>query len=85
MMATLMLNPIAMMVEFIVFCCCVAVVIILGRWLLSLTGLSIPQPLLVVLAIIAFIVLLMIFLNWTGIYDMNFGGLGHPGHSITVR
>jgi hypothetical protein len=59
-------------VQFLVFCCCVAVVIILGRWLLSLVG-PIPQPLMVVLAIIAFLVLLGIFLSWTGLYNFNLG------------
>jgi len=71
-------NPIGMMVEFIVFCCVIAVVIILARWLLTLTGLVIPQPLMIVLAILLFLVLLYFFLGWTGLYDFG-------GHSAHIR
>jgi hypothetical protein len=56
------------MVQFILFVCAVAIVIILGKWLLSLTGLSIPQPLLVVLGILVFCVLLLMFANWSGLW-----------------
>lgn len=71
-------NPIAMMVEFIVFCCVIAVVIILARWLLALTGLAIPQPLMIVLAILLFLVLLYFFLDWTGLYEFG-------GHGVNLR
>ena len=63
----------AMMVQFIIFVCAVAIVIILGRWLLSLTGLAIPQPLMVCLGILVFIILLCMFLSWSGLYSFGFG------------
>jgi hypothetical protein len=37
-------------------------------WLLSLTGIVIPQPLMLVFGIILFILLLLWVLNWSGIY-----------------
>lgn len=61
-------NAITMMVGFVVFCVCVAIIIILGKWLLSLVG-PIPQPLMVVLALIAFLILLLFFLNWAGVWS----------------
>jgi hypothetical protein len=61
-------GPITMMVDFLIFCICVAIVIILGRWLLSLTGLPIPQPLMVVLGLIVFLIFLLFFLNYAGIW-----------------
>jgi len=70
-LATLLLSPISGMIEFVVFIVCVAIVIILARWALSLTGLTIPQPLLVVLGLIVFLVMLLFFLNFTGIYAFN--------------
>jgi hypothetical protein len=71
MLATLLLSPISGMIEFVVFIVCVAIVIILARWVLSLTGLAIPQPLLIVLGLILFLVMLLFFLNWSGIYAFN--------------
>jgi hypothetical protein len=72
MLATLMLfNPIQAMVGFVIFCICVAIVIILGRWLLSLTGLVIPQPLMYVLGLVVFLVLLLFFLDWVGAFNFS--------------
>ena len=65
-------GAISIMVGFLVFCICVAIVIILGKWILSLIGLPIPQPVLVVLGLIVFLILLLLFLNWAGFA----GGLG---------
>lgn len=73
----LQFNPISAMIGFVVLCCCLAIVIILGRWLLSLTGWAIPQPILVVLGIIVFLVFLMFFLNYTGIYAFGGGPYYH--------
>jgi hypothetical protein len=69
-----LINPISAMVGFVVFCVCVAICVILFRWLLSLTGWVIPQPLLVVMGLILFLILLMFFLDWVGIF--NFGAFG---------
>jgi hypothetical protein len=73
MMGTLLqFNPVSAMIGFVVLCVCLAIVIILCRWLLSLTGWVIPQPILIVLGLILFLVFLMFFLSYTGIY--SFGG-----------
>lgn len=61
-------DPIRFLVGFLIACCVIAVVIILVRWLVSLTGIAIPQPLLLVLGIILFILLLLWVLSWSGIY-----------------
>lgn len=47
------------LISFIIICCVFAVVVILGRWLISLTGIAIPQPLLIVAAILIFLVLFL--------------------------
>ena len=70
-LATLLLNPISAMIGAVVLCICLAIVIILARWVLSLTGLAIPQPLLIVFGLILFLVMLLFFLNWSGIYAFN--------------
>lgn len=65
-LALLFVDPIRGMVGFVVFCVCIAIVVILGRWLLGLTGLAIPQPLMMVLGLIVFLVLFLFFLDWLG-------------------
>lgn len=57
---------ISFLVSFIVFLVVVAILIIGFRWLLSLTGLAIPQPLLIILGLILFLVLLLLFFNYVG-------------------
>jgi hypothetical protein len=57
---------IGFLVSFIVFLVVVAILIIGFRWLLSLTGLAIPQPLLIILGLILFLVLLLLFFNYVG-------------------
>ena len=77
-LASLMLfDPVRAMIGFIVFCICIAIVIILGRWLLSLAGLAIPQPLMIVLGLIVFLVLFLFFLDWVGAFG-SFSGFGGP-------
>lgn len=56
------------LVGFLILVCVIACVIILVRWLLGLMGIAIPQPLMVVLGIILFIVLLLMLLNYSGYY-----------------
>lgn len=65
-------NAISVMVSFLVFIICVAIVIIGARWLLGLAGITIPQPLMVIIGLIIFLFFLLIFLNYTGIWA--FGG-----------
>ena len=45
------------------------IVIIAAKWLLSLTGLAIPQPLLVILGILVFLALFLWLLSWSGLYN----------------
>lgn len=50
-------------VSITIVACCIAVIIILAKWLIGLTGLAIPQPLLVVLAILLFLFVLLWFVS----------------------
>lgn len=61
-------DPIHFLLAFAVLCAVIAIVIILVRWVVSLTGWVIPPPLLAVLGILLFIVLLMWIMNWSGVY-----------------
>jgi hypothetical protein len=54
------------LLSFLVFIVIVAILIIGFRWLLSLTGLAIPQPLLIILGLILFLVLIFVFFNYVG-------------------
>jgi uncharacterized membrane protein len=62
-------NAIHFAVGFIVLCCVLAICIIVGRWVLSLTGLAIPQPLLLVLGILLFLFLMLALLQYSGLYS----------------
>jgi hypothetical protein len=63
-------DPVRGMIGFVIFCICVAIVIILGRWLLALAGITIPQPLMIVLGLIVFLVLFLLFLDWVGAFTL---------------
>jgi hypothetical protein len=65
---------ISFMLSFLVFIVVLAIIVIGVRWLLSLTGLVIPQPLLYILGLILFLVLLFVFLNYAGVGS----GMGLP-------
>ena len=61
-------DPIRFLIGFLIACCVIACVIILVRWLLSLTGIAVPQPLMLVFGIILFIFFMLWVLNWAGVY-----------------
>lgn len=61
-------SPIHFLVGFVILCCVLAIVIVAVKWLLSLTGLSIPQPLLVILGILVFLILFCCLIDWSGLY-----------------
>ena len=61
-------DPVRFLVGFLISCCVIACVIILVRWLCSLAGFFIPQPLMLVFGIILFICFLLWVLNWSGVY-----------------
>lgn len=61
-------NILHFAVGFIVMVCVLAIVIILVKWLLSLGGVTIPQPLLICLGILIFIVCMLALLSWSGYY-----------------
>ncbi len=73
MLATLLLtgmssfNFVHFVVGFILLICALAIVVILLRWVMGLMGVAIPQPLLVVLGIVLFVVFMLLLLNWAGI------------------
>ena len=60
-------SPIHFLVGFLILVCVIAIVIIACKWLLSLTGIAIPQPLLLILGIIIFLILLMVLLQYSGL------------------
>jgi hypothetical protein len=64
---------ISFMLSFLVFIVVLAIIVIGVRWLLSLTDLVIPPPLLYILGLILFLVLLFVFLNYAGT-GLNMGG-----------
>jgi hypothetical protein len=68
---------ISFMLSFLVFIVVLAIVVIGVRWLLSLTGLVIPQPLLYILGLILFLVLLFVFLNYAGFAGNSSAPLFH--------
>jgi hypothetical protein len=59
------------LIAFIVFICVCAIVIVGGRWLLSLIGIAIPQPLLIILGILVFLVLFLFLMDYTNIYHLH--------------
>jgi hypothetical protein len=65
------MDAISFLVAFLVFIIVVAIVIIGVRWLLSLAGVVIPQPQMIILGLICFLILLLFFLNFTGVYHMG--------------
>lgn len=65
---TLHFNPLNFLIGFLILVCVIAVVIIGIRYLISLTGWVIPAPLLAMGGIILFIVLLLVLLNYSGLY-----------------
>lgn len=60
-------NFIHFAVGLLLLFCVLAILVIGVKWLCSLAGIAIPQPLLVILGIIVFIVLLLMLLNWSGV------------------
>ena len=55
---------ISFLISFLIFIVVVAIVVIGIRWLLSLTGVAIPQPIMIILGLILFLILLVCFLNY---------------------
>jgi len=68
---------ISFMLSFLVFIVVLAIVVIGVRWVLSLTGITIPPPLMYILGLILFLVLLFVFLQYAG--GLN-GSMGLPWH-----
>jgi hypothetical protein len=60
-------NFIHFVVGLILVVCALAILIILVKWLCSLAGVAIPQPLLLVLGILLFVILFIVLLNWAGL------------------
>jgi hypothetical protein len=54
------------LIWFLVCIAVLAVVVIAGRWLMSLAGIVIPPPLMVCLGIILFIIVLVAFWHFVG-------------------
>jgi hypothetical protein len=54
------------LIWFLVCIAVLAVVVIAGRWLMSLAGITLPQPLTLCLGIILFIIVLVAFWHFAG-------------------
>jgi hypothetical protein len=67
-LASAAFSPLHFMIGFLFLVCILAIVVIAVRWLLGLAGITIPQPLLVILGIILFMVLLLALLDYSGLY-----------------
>ena len=61
-------SAIHFLIGFIVLICVLAIVIILGKWLIGLTGLAIPPPLMMALGIILFLALFLWLLQFSGLW-----------------
>lgn len=68
LLAATVFSPIHFLIGFLILVCVIAIVIIGVKWLIALTGIAIPQPLLMILGIILFMVLLLMLLNYSGLY-----------------
>jgi hypothetical protein len=62
-------SAIHFLIGFLLLICVIAIVIIGVKWLITLTGVAIPQPLLLIAGIILFIVLLLVLLQYSGLYS----------------
>lgn len=61
-------SPVHFLVGFLILVCVLAIVIIAFRWLLSVSGVTIPQPLLTIVGIVVFLILLMVLLDYSGLW-----------------
>jgi hypothetical protein len=59
-------DMIGFLLWFLVVCVVLAVVIIAVRWLMSLAGIAIPQPLMLILGLILFLILLFALWHFVG-------------------
>jgi len=57
---------IGFLIQFLIFLIVVTILIIGFKYLLSLTGIAIPQPILIIAGLILFLVLLLVFLSYAG-------------------
>lgn len=62
-------SPINFLIGFVVVCVVLAVVIIFVRWLITLSGIPIPQPLLLILGLVLFLILFLELVKWSGLYS----------------
>jgi hypothetical protein len=62
-------NPIRFAVGFIVLIVVLAIVIIGLKWLLGLAGITVPQPLLMILGLLVFLLLFLALMQWSNLYN----------------
>lgn len=63
-----MFSPVRFLIGFLVLVCILAIMVVAVKWLMDLAGIPIPQPLLVILGILVFMILLLVLVNWSGLY-----------------
>ena len=61
-------NALHFLVGVVVLICVLAIIVIGVRWLASLAGVVIPQPLLIIGGILLFLGLFLWVMNWSGLY-----------------
>jgi len=66
-------NPIGMLVSFLIFVIVVVIFVLIIRWGCAKMGIVLDPVLMNIIYLILFLVLLLFFLNWTGIWAWNSG------------
>lgn len=67
------MNPIGMLVSFLIFVIVVVIFVLIIRWGCAKMGIVLDPVLMNIIYLILFLVLLLFFLNWTGIWAWNSG------------
>ena len=67
------MNPIGMLVSFLIFVIVVVIFVLIIRWGCAKMGITLDPVLMNIIYLILFLVLLLFFLNWTGIWAWNSG------------
>jgi hypothetical protein len=67
------MNPIGMLVSLLVFVIVVVIIVLIIKWGLAKAGIALDPMLMNIIYLILFLVLLLAFLNWTGIWVWGSG------------
>jgi hypothetical protein len=76
------MNPLGIIISFFVFVLVCVILVLILRWGLAKAGIAIDPTLLNIIYLIVILVLVLMFLNFTGIYDI---GTAFHSHSAITR